>query len=75
MRICSHCGKAMSEGYVIAGGIEYYCSDACLHEHYTPEEWEDMYDDDGENYWTEWENEENDANSLTLENLFDIIEV
>ena len=75
MRICSHCGKDMNEGYVIAGGIEYYCSDTCLHEHYTPEEWEDMYDDDGENYWTEWENEENEANSLTLENLFDIIEV
>ena len=54
-RKCSHCGKEMKEGYVIAGGLEYYCSDECLHKHYTKEEWEEMYDDDGDNYWTEWE--------------------
>lgn len=55
IRKCSHCGKEMKEGYVIAGGLEYYCSDECLHKHYTKEEWQEMYDDDGDNYWTEWE--------------------
>jgi len=55
MRICSECNKGMREGYVIDGGAEYYCTDECLHKHYTEEEWEDMYDDgNSDSYWTEW---------------------
>lgn len=54
-RICSHCGKPMREGYVIENGLEYYCSDECLHKHYTAEEWNEMYSDDGDSYWTEWD--------------------
>lgn len=53
-RICSHCGEFMNKGYCIEQGAEYYCSDPCLHEHYTPEEWEKMYTDEGDNYYTEW---------------------
>jgi hypothetical protein len=45
----------MSEGYVIEGGEEYYCSDECLHTRYSPEEWSEMYSDEGDSYWTEWE--------------------
>ena len=55
VRICDECGKVMTEGYVIGGTLEYYCSDECLHKHYTEEEWKEMYTDDGDNYWTSWE--------------------
>lgn len=55
-RKCSECGKTMSEGYCIDNGLEYYCSDDCLHKHYTDEEYKEMYDDgNGDSYWTEWE--------------------
>lgn len=55
-RKCNECGKYIYEGYCIDNGIEYYCSDECLHKHYTEEEYEEMYDDgNGDSYWTEWE--------------------
>jgi hypothetical protein len=53
-RVCNHCGKPMDEGYCIGGGIAYFCSDTCLHTQYSPEEWAEMYSDDGDSYWTEW---------------------
>ena len=56
IRRCSHCNKPMKNGYCIDNGLEYYCSDECLHKHYTDEEWENLYDDgNGNSYWTEWE--------------------
>ena len=56
MRKCSHCGKQMTQGYLIHDGNEYYCSDECLHKHYTEEEYLNLYDDgNGDSYWTEWE--------------------
>lgn len=56
LRKCSHCGKEMSVGYCIRGGEEYYCSDDCLHEHYSEEEYLELYDNgNGDSYWTEWE--------------------
>lgn len=58
---CDECGSGMNEGYCIFGGHYYYCSDECLHKHYTEEEWLDLYEDGGDSYWTEWECEE-DAN-------------
>ena len=55
-RKCSNCGKKMTEGYCIDNGLEYYCSDECLHKHYKEEEYEEMYDDgNGDSYYTEWE--------------------
>jgi len=59
-RTCSECGKGMNEGFLVGGGMEYYCTDECLHKHYTKEEWEnEMYSDDSdENYWTEWDIDE-----------------
>lgn len=70
-KICSECKKELKSGYVIDDGDEYYCSEECLHKHYTPEEYErmvknaeteftsDEYDYDvGQAYWTEFENEE-----------------
>jgi|LSQX01.1.fsa_nt_gb hypothetical protein len=57
-RTCSHCGSGMREGYCIDNGLEYYCSDKCLYEHYTEEEYLEMYDEgNGDSYWTEWEDE------------------
>lgn len=55
IRVCSECGSIMTSGYCVDDGEEYYCSDDCLHKHYTPDEWDTMYSDDGDTYWTEWE--------------------
>ena len=53
-RKCDECGAGMNEGYLIDSVI-YYCSDACLHKHFTPEEWEEAYaDGEGDSYWTTW---------------------
>jgi hypothetical protein len=53
-RTCDECGKQMSEGYSIEGVI-HYCSEECLHKHFTPAEWEEAYaDGEGDCYWTDW---------------------
>lgn len=55
-KICSECGNHMNSGYCIENGLEYYCSDECLHKNYTDEEYEQLYDNgNGDSYWTEWE--------------------
>jgi hypothetical protein len=61
-RICDKCGNGMNEGYIVYGGDEYYCSAECLHQVYTPKQWQEMYDESEEyggndNYWTQWEDE------------------
>lgn len=53
-RVCSECGQIMFDGFVINGGDEYYCSEQCLHKHYTEEEYLEMYSDDGDTYYTQW---------------------
>ena len=54
-RECTACKGGMNEGYCIESGIEYYCSDACLHTEITPEEWLELYNDgEGDSYWTDW---------------------
>lgn len=59
-RICDECLKPMREGYCIDGGSEYYCSDRCLHVHYTPAERRKMYDDgNSDSYRTEREEDDN----------------
>lgn len=56
MRECDECKKDMEEGYVIGGGQAYYCTDKCLHKHYSKEEWTKMHKEGDEyNYWTQWE--------------------
>ena len=53
---CSECSDYMTEGYCIDNGAEYYCSEKCLHKHYTEEEYEEMYDNgNGDSYYTTWE--------------------
>lgn len=52
-RICDHCRQPMIEGYCIDDGFEHYCSDECLHTHYSTEEYERMYaDSNGISYYT-----------------------
>jgi hypothetical protein len=54
-RICSECGREMIEGYCIENGLEYYCSDECLHKNMTQEEYLELYNDgEGDSYYTEW---------------------
>ena len=60
-RVCDKCNTHLgNEGYVINGGHKYYCSDECLHQVYSKEQWEEMYEDGGDSYWTEWEDEYED---------------
>ena len=54
-RICSVCGKPMSQGYCFDGGLAYYCCKECLHQDFTDEEWEKQCDENEDSYWTEWE--------------------
>ena len=57
MRTCKICGKEIKNGepgYYAAG--DYYCSDECLSKDFTKEEWEQVYDDDSDEfYWTIFE--------------------
>jgi hypothetical protein len=48
----------MNEGYCVEGGEEYYCTPKCLHEVYTPMEWQNRCSDEcSDNYWTEWDDD------------------
>jgi len=55
---CDACKEVMSQGYVINGGEEYFCSNTCLNTKYDKEAFEELYDDgEGDSYWTEWTDE------------------
>lgn len=54
-RVCSICGEYMDEGYVYNSGEKYYCSDECLHQDFTPEQWKEECDtNEDTTYWTTW---------------------
>lgn len=54
-RVCSHCGKIISEGYCIENGDAYYCSDECLCANMKYEEYVELYNNgNGDSYWTTW---------------------
>ncbi len=66
-RVCSECGKPMRSGYVVNGGLEYFCSDECLHKHYSEQEYLEIYDNgNGDSYWTEWDDDGGCVNSNTF---------
>lgn len=54
IRICTDCGKEMTEGYCVRDGEEYFCSDECRDAWYSEEEYEELCVHD-EAYWTQWE--------------------
>ena len=60
MRKCNECGKKhLTDGYVIFGGAEYYCSPKCLYKNYPQERYMELYECD-EAYWTTWEEDEDE---------------
>ncbi len=54
-RKCDDCGKGMNEGYCINNGEKYYCTEICLYHHISAKEWNSLYSDEGDSYWTQWE--------------------
>lgn len=52
-RVCSHCGKLMNNGYVFYDGEAYYCSDECLYQHFSEDEYIQAFNRN-DAYWTEW---------------------
>ena len=55
IRVCSECGKPMTEGFCIEDGADYYCSEECLHKNFTEEEYNNLYDEGrGNSYYTSW---------------------
>ena len=53
MRNCDECGDFMTQWYCVNWWEKYYCSDECLHKHYTKKEREEMYEEWWDSYWTE----------------------
>lgn len=53
-RVCSECGALMHEGYCVDMGYAHYCSDKCLHKHFTDEEWCEECKTNSQSYWTDW---------------------
>ena len=53
-RKCEACGQGMSEGYFLAGTV--LCSDKCTFvDGYTREQFEKDVAEDGDIFWTEWD--------------------
>lgn len=46
VRCCTECKEYVSQYYLIGDGDYYFCSDECLHEYYTQDEYYEMYEED-----------------------------
>lgn len=54
MRQCTKCGNNMEEGFLYDGS-DYYCSEKCLSDVATSQEWAKLCQDDPDSfYWTTW---------------------
>ncbi|WP_322555770.1 hypothetical protein [Sporosarcina beigongshangi] len=54
-RLCSECGVLMQEGFVFESDATQYCSEECLTQVITWEDYLVMHDNgDGDVYWTDW---------------------
>lgn len=58
IRICSHCGSEMNEGYCWGDGEGYACSDKCLYADGYTEAQKDIDYEEGIIYWTDWQPDE-----------------
>ena len=47
---CNECNNDVWEGYYIYGN--YYCSDECRRKLISDKDWDKLYIDGGENYWS-----------------------
>ncbi len=65
VRKCSICGSPVIAGYCVNEGMDYYCSEDCLHMVFTDEEWEQAYNEDW-GYYTEWFDEYDDDEIDTI---------
>jgi hypothetical protein len=58
-RYCDNCGDCnFTEGYVFRGGEAHACCDECrdaVCKNVYNTTWEEEYDEDGDSYYTEWE--------------------
>lgn len=53
-RKCDCCGNGMNEGYVFMD--KYYCGDQCLSKTHSQSDIDELLsEEDGDNYWTDWE--------------------
>ena len=41
-RICSHCGAEVHQAWVYEDGLAFYCSEECLLQHFTADEWNSL---------------------------------
>src|SRR5690606_33077837 len=54
-RLCSQCGTPMQEGFAFESDATQYCSEECLTQVITWDEYLAMHDNgDGDAYWTDW---------------------
>ncbi|MEK5036500.1 hypothetical protein [Sporosarcina sp. FSL K6-3457] len=54
-RLCSQCGTPMQEGFVFESDVTQYCSEKCLTQVITWEDYLLMHDNgNGDAYWTDW---------------------
>ena len=66
MRTCKKCGKQhLKEGFCFFDGEFYYCSEECLYQDMTEQEYIDQYEA-GNAYWTEWDDEVTDYTESAL---------
>lgn len=73
MRVCDVCKFKMLDGFLI-DEREYYCCEECLHQNYTDEEYQELYEQDW-GFWTEWEATHEDNNYADEEIKRDYISV
>ena len=52
-RICSHCGKEVHQAWVYEDGLAFYCSEECLLQHFTADEWNEMVERANSEEWCE----------------------
>ncbi len=58
MRKCNNCDVEMHQGYVFDGS-DYYCTDECLSTVASPQEWEELHNNDSDYfYWTAWNDDD-----------------
>ena len=58
-KVCDNCGKGMDSGYIIGGNT--YCDrndSECRKTIFSDKEWDEHYDDEGDDCWTTWELED-----------------
>ena len=42
IKTCDICGAKLTSAYVVDNGLEYYCSDDCLHGAYSEDEYDEL---------------------------------